>query len=236
MLEGKPRSLLISWSKDPTFNISACAIAALAGFDWVAATRQGRVKELVVGAPLVVLLIDLNTINHTTRSFTKIFWEKWYSVGVWCDTLDPIDTGRYFRDGIMGLIPFHVLRSDGADWLRKIRRSVLEQSNGHSTALRDEWNFEAQRRLLRSPNGNQVRLTKTQGSVLRLLANRSGQCVSREEIHSLLTLDTAATSQRSVDRLVERLRNALETIGAAEFVETIYGEGYALNLALSVIN
>jgi two-component system phosphate regulon response regulator OmpR len=74
-------------------------------------------------------------------------------------------------------------------------------------------------------DGAQVRLTEAEASLLRILAARGGETVTREE----LARRTSAGLERSVDVQVTRLRRKLEVDPRAPiFLQTVRGIGYKL--------
>jgi len=74
-------------------------------------------------------------------------------------------------------------------------------------------------------NGVTVRLTEAEASLLRILAARGGETVTREE----LARRTSAGLERSVDVQVTRLRRKLEADPRAPiFLQTVRGIGYKL--------
>jgi two-component system phosphate regulon response regulator OmpR len=76
-----------------------------------------------------------------------------------------------------------------------------------------------------SREGVNVRLTEAEVAMLRILATRPGEVVSREE----LAKRTGAGLERSVDVQVTRLRRKMETDPRAPiYLQTVRGVGYRL--------
>jgi DNA-binding response OmpR family regulator len=74
-------------------------------------------------------------------------------------------------------------------------------------------------------NGNPIKLTPNEFKVLYLLASRTGQTFTREQL--LEDLHGAASSiDRSVDSHIKNLRKKLETASGESMIETVYGIGY----------
>jgi DNA-binding response OmpR family regulator len=74
-------------------------------------------------------------------------------------------------------------------------------------------------------NGNPIKLTPNEFKVLYLLASRTGQTFTREQL--LEDLHGAASSiDRSVDSHIKNLRKKLETASGEPMIETVYGIGY----------
>jgi two-component system phosphate regulon response regulator OmpR len=74
-------------------------------------------------------------------------------------------------------------------------------------------------------NGAPVRLTEAEATLLRILAARGGETVTREE----LARRTSAGQERSIDVQVTRLRRKLEADPRAPlYLQTVRGIGYKL--------
>jgi len=81
-----------------------------------------------------------------------------------------------------------------------------------------------------------VRLTQTEAALLRVLADRPGQVVSRERLVELLGRDRGpggeAAQERAVDVQITRLRRKLEPEPRSpRYLQTVRGEGYMLTTA-----
>jgi DNA-binding response OmpR family regulator len=74
-------------------------------------------------------------------------------------------------------------------------------------------------------NGSPLKLTPNEFKLLQLLASRSGQTLTREQL-----LDDmhgfASGFDRSVDSHIKNLRKKLETASGQSMIETVYGIGY----------
>ena len=84
-----------------------------------------------------------------------------------------------------------------------------------------------------SDSGAPVRLTQTEAALMRILAARPGQVVSREQLVELLGRDRGpggeATQERAVDVQMTRLRRKLEPDPRRpRYLQTVRGEGYML--------
>jgi DNA-binding response OmpR family regulator len=85
--------------------------------------------------------------------------------------------------------------------------------------------IDSGRRMV-SAAGKRVELTTTEFDLLRLLAERPGRVISREDLLSRIRGDDAAVIDRTVDVHVSALRRKLGRHG--ELVETVRGVGYRL--------
>ncbi len=78
-------------------------------------------------------------------------------------------------------------------------------------------------------NGEEVSLTQTEFDILRLLGQKRGSVVSREEIMQTLWKQSAkTTSDRTIDVHIRSLRKKLPQLN--EQIKTLYGQGYQLTL------
>jgi len=74
-----------------------------------------------------------------------------------------------------------------------------------------------------------VRLTRYENELLRLLAARRGQTVTRQEIAQKVWKRNFLSGNRTVDNYIVRLRNKIEpTPSRPEYILTVHGEGYTL--------
>jgi len=87
-----------------------------------------------------------------------------------------------------------------------------------------DYEYDMERRILRK-NGQQIRLTTGEQTLLTLMAREAGATVSRY----ILSENINAQSERAVDVQMTRLRRKLETNPSEpEFLLTVRGEGYRL--------
>lgn len=80
--------------------------------------------------------------------------------------------------------------------------------------------------LVDRDTGEKVRLTAVEAKLLRALASRTGEVISREELARILELDS---SERTIDVQVTRLRRKLgEDSRTPRYLQTVRGKGYVL--------
>lgn len=105
-----------------------------------------------------------------------------------------------------------------------LRRTVANRGEASEVITFGAFSFNIARgELLR--DGANVRLTEAEVAMLRVLAARPGEVVSREE----LAKRTGAGLERSVDVQITRLRRKLEGDPRAPvYVQTVRGVGYRL--------
>jgi two-component system, OmpR family, phosphate regulon response regulator OmpR len=105
-----------------------------------------------------------------------------------------------------------------------LRRTVATRGEAPETVTFGPFAFNAARGELLRDNAP-VRLTEAEVAMLRILATRPGEVVSREE----LAKRTGAGLERSVDVQVTRLRRKMELDPRAPvYLQTVRGVGYRL--------
>ncbi len=88
------------------------------------------------------------------------------------------------------------------------------------------WQWRVDREDLLADDGEERRLTTTEVALLRVLAHRQGQIVSRDEAAASVG---AGASARAVDVQVVRLRRKLDDDARLpRYLQTVRGEGYVL--------
>jgi two-component system phosphate regulon response regulator OmpR len=108
--------------------------------------------------------------------------------------------------------------------INNILRRALRNAEPPESVRFGPYLFNAARGEL-ARDGASVRLTESEVTMLRVLAARGGEPITREE----LAKRTKAGLERSVDVLVTRLRRKIETDPRAPiFLQTVRGVGYRL--------
>jgi two-component system phosphate regulon response regulator OmpR len=105
-----------------------------------------------------------------------------------------------------------------------LRRTIANRGETPETVTFGPFTFNSARGEL-SREGATVRLTEAEVTMLRVLATRPGEVVSRED----LAKKTSNGQERSVDVQVTRLRRKVEVDPRAPvFLQTVRGVGYRL--------
>lgn len=112
-------------------------------------------------------------------------------------------------------------------------RNVLRRGNSAATSQHDRqeddvirfsgWQLETAMRVLRDPDGDEVRLTRGEFDVLLTLARASGRVLSRDQLmDALLYLDNPP-NDRMIDTFVSRIRAKMKS---PRYIATVTGVGY----------
>lgn len=77
-------------------------------------------------------------------------------------------------------------------------------------------------------NGVQVRLTKTEYAIARLLMRNPGQVIAKSVILDRITEDTPDCTESSLKQHVSNLRRKLREAGGKDYIESVWGIGFKL--------
>lgn len=77
-------------------------------------------------------------------------------------------------------------------------------------------------------SGNQVRLTRTEFAILRLLMENAGQVVTKSRLLDDVSRDTPDCVESSLKVHVSNLRKKLREAGAGDCIEAVWGIGFRL--------
>lgn len=90
-----------------------------------------------------------------------------------------------------------------------------------------DWTFDLQKRQLENESDERIKLTRGEFELLKLLTEHPGSVLSRDRIMKCVNHREWNPSDRTVDVLVRKLRQKLESDPAnPEIIITIHGEGY----------
>jgi len=106
--------------------------------------------------------------------------------------------------------------------------AVLTAVHARLPPRQAEWTLDPLGWQLSAPNGHPVRLTRSELAILKVLAERPGQAVSRTALAEMLGFPAAEYDPRRLEILVRRLRKKIvDTAGVEAPIETAHGVGYA---------
>lgn len=77
-------------------------------------------------------------------------------------------------------------------------------------------------------NGVQVRLTKTEYAIARLLMRNPGQVIAKSVILDRIAEDTPDCTESSLKQHVSNLRRKLREAGGKDYIESVWGIGFKL--------
>ena len=79
-----------------------------------------------------------------------------------------------------------------------------------------------------SAGGNEVRLTRTECAILKLLMINEGSAVGRTTILDKISYDTPDCTERSLKQHISNIRKKLMTADGIDHIEAVYGIGFKL--------
>jgi two-component system OmpR family response regulator len=77
-------------------------------------------------------------------------------------------------------------------------------------------------------HGTQVRLTKTEFAILKLLIQNASQVVTKSQILDLISKDTPDCMESSLKVHISNLRRKLRDITDQDFIEAVWGIGFKM--------
>ncbi len=76
--------------------------------------------------------------------------------------------------------------------------------------------------------GEEVRLTRTECAILKLLMQNPKIPVSRSSILDKISLDTPDCTERSLKQHISNIRRKLQAVNGRDYIEAVYGIGFKL--------
>ncbi len=75
---------------------------------------------------------------------------------------------------------------------------------------------------------NEIRLTRTECAILKLLMMKPKIPLSRSSILDKISLDTPACTERSLKQHISNIRRKLQAVNGRDYIETVYGIGFKM--------
>lgn len=75
---------------------------------------------------------------------------------------------------------------------------------------------------------NEVKLTRTEYAILKLLMENPKQVFSKNMILDRISLDTPDCTERSLKQHISNLRRKLQEVNGTDYIETVWGIGFKL--------
>lgn len=77
-------------------------------------------------------------------------------------------------------------------------------------------------------NGEEVRLTRTECAILKLLMHNPNTPVGRTTILDKISIDTPDCTERSLKQHISNMRKKLEAVNGHDYIEAVYGIGFKM--------
>ncbi len=75
---------------------------------------------------------------------------------------------------------------------------------------------------------NEIRLTRTESAILKLLMQNPKNPVSRSAILDRISLDTPDCTERSLKQHISNIRHKLQAVNGKDHIEAVYGIGFKM--------
>ncbi len=112
--------------------------------------------------------------------------------------------------------------------LKAILRRRMKKADSMQPFKVGRWHFDPALGELSDGEQQRQRLTDVEANLLRALASRAGQVMSREELAKICDVDAG---ERTIDVQVTRLRRKIEEdTKAPRYLQTVRGKGYLLRV------
>lgn len=121
--------------------------------------------------------------------------------------------------------------------VRLVELGAIVSSLARRLQTTPKWELNIVSGCLRTPAGDNHKLTGQESAFLCALAQQPGKAMSRRDIVAALGKNFSAYDPRNLDALVKRLRNKVDTEGQAPLpVRTVHGAGYLLAVPLALVD
>jgi two-component system torCAD operon response regulator TorR len=208
------------------------------GYRVTAAENGAAMRQVVEAMPVDLVLLDINLPDEDGLVLAREQRSR-SQAGI------ILVTGRADEvDRIVGLEvgaddyvtkPFNLreLLARVKNLLRRIDAARVPDENNAIKQFAG-WRFDIPRRRLTSSAGEPVALTRGEYQLLVALVNHPGIVLSRDRLLENITHRSWSPSDRTVDVLIRRLRQKIETTPAdPEIIVTVHGEGYVFTAEVS---
>lgn len=82
--------------------------------------------------------------------------------------------------------------------------------------------------LILTVYGHEVKLTRTEYAILKLLMENPKQVISKGMILDRISMDTPDCTERSLKQHISNLRKKLQDVSGIDYIETVWGIGFKL--------
>lgn len=228
----KPHVLIVE--DEPVTRGKIAAHLAAEGFMVSEAADARDMRTMVSRAVPDVVLLDINLPDESGLILARDLRAK-SSVGIILVTARQDETDR-----IVGLElgaddyitkPFNPreLAVRVRNLIRRVAPTMAAERQASGVFAFAGWKLDCDARLLHSPSGEDVRLTRGEFDVLAALARNAGRALTRDQLLDLTQHDGEAVIDRTIDVLVGRLRRKIEDDAKhPAIIVTVHGIGYRL--------
>ena len=117
---------------------------------------------------------------------------------------------------------------DLSELLARIAVQLRKTGGGMSDRIAvGDFQLDLSARTLRV-NGSDIRLTKTEFAILKLLMQNPGQVIAKSVMLDRISLDTPDCTESSLKQHVSNLRRKLREAGGEDSIESVWGIGFRL--------
>ena len=186
-------------------------------------------RQVMLGDPVDLVLLDINLPGEDGLDLTR-FIRANSDVGIILVTGRTDDVDRIVGLEI-GADDYITKPFNPRELLARVK-TLLRRTTARAPSVPESktfagWRFDSRSRRLVSPEGDRVALTRAEFELLNALIAHPGTVLTRERLLGCITHRTWDPGDRTVDVLVRRLRQKLESDPQSpELIITVHGEGY----------
>lgn len=193
--------------------------------------RGDDVADRLAADPAAVVLLDIRlpgvdglTLTRTLRAMSNIGIILVTSKNDMTDRIVGLEMGA--DDYVTKPFEPRELLARVRNLVRRVRQAP--EPSAQPEALRFAgWRLETGRRQLRSPGGEDIRLTEAEFQLLLALVESPGRTLSRDQLLARISGRDWTADNRTVDVLLARLRRKLgDDPDAPQLIVTVRGAGY----------
>lgn len=200
------------------------------GFVAVTAQDAAEAREILQDFEFDALVVDVMMPGETGLEFTKAFRKEMNIPVLLLTALGEIEDKVTGLDaGADDYLPKPFEPRELVARLKAILRRTAKKNNHAVSPFRvGRWRFDPEVDEIVGADGARVRLTSVEANLLRALASRPGEPISREELARMCEVEAG---ERTIDVQVTRLRRKIEEdTKAPRFLQTVRGKGYLLRI------
>lgn len=232
MTVNKPKTCpghILSVEQSPGANGAACATLRQFHFETTVYDRNRSVHNRSVSDYDLVLLEFQNRRRQSClRLLQRLREVSLVPIVVLADVADSQSKIEALE---MGADEFLSRPYQGRELVARVRSILRRAGSSRQTSMPSALEIDraTQQVLVR---GKPVDLTSREFDILRVLADRTGRNVSREEILQKVWGDDCTDDLRRVDLYVSRVRAKIHQRHEKNLIRSIYGVGYRLDIGL----